>query len=107
MEAWRRADLRRIRRLWAGVAARYRALDRDSGSALVELALVVALLGVPLLLGTAQMGFLIYDSIEVSDAANAGALFGMRSSTYSADNAGMTTAAQADAVVIPALSAEY
>jgi Flp pilus assembly protein TadG len=97
MEAWRRADLRRIRRLWAGVAARYRALDGDSGSALVELALVVALLGVPLLLGTAQMGFLIYDSIEVSDAANAGALYGMRSSTYSADNAGMTTAAQADA----------
>ena len=97
MEAWGQPDLRRIRRLRAGVAARLRALRSDSGSALVELALVVAVLGVPLLLGTAQMGSVIYDSIEVSDAANVGAMYGMRSATYAVDTTDITTAAQADA----------
>jgi Flp pilus assembly protein TadG len=69
----------------------------EGGSALVELALVVAVLGVPLLLGVAQMGVLVYDSIEVSDAANAGALFGMQNSTDAVDNTNMTTAARKDA----------
>jgi Flp pilus assembly protein TadG len=69
----------------------------ESGSAMVELAVVVAVLGVPLLLGTAQMGALIYYSIEISDAANTGALFGMESTTNAANTQGMTTAAQADA----------
>jgi Flp pilus assembly protein TadG len=63
----------------------------------LELALVFAVLGVPLLLGVAQMGVLVHDSIEVSDAANAGALFGMQNSTDAVDNTDMTTAAQKDA----------
>jgi Flp pilus assembly protein TadG len=88
---------RGLRRVWAGAAARCGILRSDSGSAMVELALVVAVLGMPLLVGTAQMGALIYDSIEVSDAANAGALYGMRSSTFAASSAAITTAAQADA----------
>ncbi len=95
MEVGIKSFSRGIGRVWAGVAARCR--RGDNGSALVELALVVGVLGVPLWLGTAQMGWLIYDSIEVSDAANVGALYGMRSSTYAVDNAGMITAAQGDA----------
>ena len=90
-------DLRGVWRWWAGVAACFRVRRGESGSALVELALVVAFLGVPLVLGTAQMGLVIYDSIEVTGAANAGALYGMRNSTFSADNVGMIAAAQADA----------
>lgn len=96
MEAWGQSDVRAIRRLWARIAARCRLAGGDRGSAMVELALVVAILGVPLLLGVVQMGCLIYYSIEVSDAANAGVLYGMRT-TFSADNTGMITAAQADA----------
>jgi Flp pilus assembly protein TadG len=97
MEAWRNPSLCGIRRLWARVAARCRVLCDDRGNALVELALVVGVLGVPLWLGTAQMGWLIYDSIEISDAANVGALYGMRNSTYAVDTVGMIAAAQGDA----------
>lgn len=89
--------MREVWRRWARDAARCGVTRGESGSALVELALVVALLGVPLLLGTAQMGAVIYDSIEVTDSANAGALYGMQSSTFSVDTAGMIAAAQADA----------
>ena len=76
---------------------RHRLIRGESGSALIELALVVGILGVPLLLGTAEMGILGYDSIEVADAANAGALYGMRSQVFAADNTDMTAAAQAEA----------
>lgn len=76
---------------------RNRFFRSESGSALVELALVVGILGVPFLMGTGEMGILVYYSIEVTNAANAGALYGMRSQTFAADTAGMTTAAQADA----------
>jgi hypothetical protein len=69
----------------------------DNGSALIELALIVALLGTPLALGTSEMGSVVYDSIEISEAANAGAWYGMQSSTFAADTAGITTAAQAEA----------
>jgi len=50
----------------------------ESGNALVELALVFALLGIPMLLGTVEMGTAVYDSVEISNAANAGALYGCR-----------------------------
>ncbi|MDP9051536.1 MAG: pilus assembly protein [Acidobacteriota bacterium] len=88
--------LHRIRRA-KSLRARLRGLRGESGSALIELALVVGILGVPLLLGTAQMGVLGYDSIEITDAANAGALYGMQSATYASNNSGITTAAQAEA----------
>jgi Flp pilus assembly protein TadG len=97
MEAWGHFDVRGIRRLWTAAMACRRVLSGESGSALVELALVVAVLGVPLLLGTAQMGVLVYDSIEVSDAANEGALFGMQNSTDAADTTDITAAARKDA----------
>ena len=69
----------------------------EQGSALVELALVVALLGVPLLLATGEVGPLLYDAAEVQNAAHAGALYGMQSSTFAADTIGMITAAQTEA----------
>jgi hypothetical protein len=64
---------------------------------MVELALVSSILGVPLLIGTSQMGFVVYDSIEVATAAHAGALYGMQSLTYAANTSGIVTAAQTEA----------
>jgi len=72
-------------------------LRGDSGNALVEVALTISLLGIPLMAGTAQMGLVVYYSIEVADAAKAGATYGMQSLTYASDTAGMTLAAQAEA----------
>jgi Flp pilus assembly protein TadG len=63
----------------------------------VELALLSSLLGLPLLMGTGEMGFVVYDSIEISNAAHAGALYGMQSLTFAADTAGIRTAAQGEA----------
>jgi Flp pilus assembly protein TadG len=77
--------------------ARCRSLGGDSGDALVELALVFSFLGIPLLLGTVEMGYVVYDSVEISNAANAGALYGMQNSAYAASNAGITSAAQVEA----------
>jgi Flp pilus assembly protein TadG len=72
-------------------------LKCERGSALVEVALIVSLFGIPLLIGTSEMGFLGYDSMEVSDAASAGASYAMNSATYAANTAGITTAAQTEA----------
>ena len=72
-------------------------LGGDKGGALVEMAMAVAFLGAPLLLGTAEIGSLINDSIEISGAANAGALYGMRSLTLASDTPGITAAAQSEA----------
>ena len=77
--------------------ARCRRLRSDSGSALVELALIVSFLGIPLLVGTAEMGILVYSSIEVSNAAHAAAMYGMQSLTFASNTAGMTTVARAEA----------
>ena len=74
-----------------------RARTDQSGSALVELALSLSLIGIPLFLGTIYTGVLLFFSIEVSNAAHAGALYGMQSSTYASDPAGITTAAQTEA----------
>ena len=74
-----------------------RLAGQDSGSALIELALVLSLVGLPLLFGTIYAGVLMFDDIEISNAAHAGAMYAMQSSTYAADTAGITTAAQAEA----------
>jgi Flp pilus assembly protein TadG len=79
------------------VLVRREGLADESGSALVELALVLSLFGAPLLLGTAEAGFLVYDSIEVSNAAHVGTMYGMQSLTFASDNTGMTAAARAEA----------
>jgi Flp pilus assembly protein TadG len=69
----------------------------ELGSSMVELALVVSLLGTPLLLGTGEMGLVVYDSIEVSNAASAGAYYAMQSSTFAGNTTGISTAAKAEA----------
>lgn len=78
--------------------------DDDRGQALVELALVLSFLGVPLLLGTAQMGLLIHDSIEVADAANAGALYAMQNNADASLTSVITSTAQAEAPDVSSLT---
>jgi len=68
-----------------------------SGSSIIELALIIACVGAPLMLGTAQVGFLVYDSIEISNAAHAGAMFGMMSNANANNSTAITTAAQTEA----------
>jgi Flp pilus assembly protein TadG len=67
------------------------------GSSTIELALILVCLGSPLLLGTAEVGYLVYDSIEISNAAHAGALYGMQSNTNASNSSAITTAAQSEA----------
>jgi Flp pilus assembly protein TadG len=92
-----KSELWDIRGHWLRLSMSCVGLRRERGDALVELALVLSLLGVPLLIGTADMGFVVYDSIEVANAAHAAALYGMQSSTYAANSSGMIAAAQAEA----------
>ncbi len=88
---------------WMRMLARFnslcdkRLLRDESGNALIELALMTAFIGVPLLLGTMETGFLVYDSIEISDAAYAGALYGMQSATFAAESSTIISTAQAEA----------
>lgn len=81
----------RLARLLRSAAA------QESGSALIELALTLSLVGLPLLFGTIYSGVLVFDNIEIANAAHAGAMYGMQSSTYASDTSGMTSAAQAEA----------
>ena len=84
-------------RLQAGITG-------DSGGALVELALAISLVST-LLLGAAEFGRLAYASIEVTNAAHAGAHYGAQSHTTAADNAGMKTAATQDAANVSGMTA--
>jgi len=71
-----------------------RALLDETGGAFAETILVTFFLVIPLILGTADMGTLMYDSIEVSNAAHAGALTAMDGTNTSAN---IQAAALADA----------
>jgi Flp pilus assembly protein TadG len=84
----------RLFALAATCAARSRS---ESGDAIVELALTVALLGMPLLLGIISFAPAIYSSIEVANAAHAGVMYGMTSGTRASDSANIKTAAQTEA----------
>jgi len=75
----------------------YGRLRRDEGNSLVELGLLLGFFGAPLVLGTAQAGMLIYDSIEVSSAAHAAAMYGMQGMVYASDTTQMIAAAQSEA----------
>jgi Flp pilus assembly protein TadG len=77
---------------------RLRIVREQSGDTLVELALCVSLLLVPLVVATMELGVMVYDSIEVSNAAHAGAMYGMMGSTYAASTSAITSAAQAEAM---------
>ena len=67
-------------------------MGSSSGSALIELAVVVLML-VPILLGAAEFAMLAYDSIEVSDAARAGATYGSESTRTASDSTGIKSVA--------------
>jgi Flp pilus assembly protein TadG len=72
-------------------------LGGEDGSSMIELAFVVCFFLMPLFVGASEVGMLIYDSIEVTNAASTGALCGMQSPTLAASTAGITAAARADA----------
>jgi len=93
-----------LQRTWSSILASCRRLHDDQGQALIESAPVLSFLGVPILLGTAQMGILIHDSIEVANAANAGALFAMQNLTNASTTAKIVSTAQAEAPDIGTLS---
>jgi Flp pilus assembly protein TadG len=75
---------------------RYMRLRDDRGSALVELGLMLGFLGVPLLLATVYFATLLMDDIEIANAAHAGAMYGMQSSTFAEHTSGIVTAAQGE-----------
>jgi Flp pilus assembly protein TadG len=72
-------------------------LAGDAGGALIEMAFMMSLVGVPLLTGTIYTGQLLVDSVIVSNAAHAGAEYGMTSATIAQSNSDITTAAQQEA----------
>jgi Flp pilus assembly protein TadG len=76
---------------------RFIALHEEDGSALVELGLILSIVGVPLLLGTVYFAVVLVDSIIVANAAQAGAVYAMTSSTNAEDTANITIAGQQDA----------
>lgn len=84
-------------RIQCAVSAGCRKLKDNSGNATIELALAFSVLAMPLMLGVSEVAFLVYDSIEVSDSAHAGAMYGMISSTFASDSTGIQNAAKADA----------
>jgi Flp pilus assembly protein TadG len=71
-------------------------LRKDSGSALVELALTVPML-MFMMIGAAELGRMAYYAIEVQNAARAGVAYGSQGLNTAADSSGMTTAADNEA----------
>jgi Flp pilus assembly protein TadG len=72
----------------------------ETGSALVELALTLPVL-VALILGAVELGWVTFASIEVTNAARAGASYGCQNSTSAGDTTGIQNTAALDAVDIP------
>ncbi len=72
-------------------------LMNNAGNAALEFAFAFGIFGTPLLLGSSEIALLVYDSIELSNSAHAGAMYGMISSTFAGDTAGIQRAAQAEA----------
>jgi Flp pilus assembly protein TadG len=72
-------------------------LRGEDGGALVEMGLIIALFAAPLLVGTGEAAQIVYYATEIQEAANAGAMCGMTSTTLAASTSAITSAAQADA----------
>jgi Flp pilus assembly protein TadG len=89
--------LDRLQRLRRRIRVGCRGMRDDAGGSLVELGFMLSILGVPLMLGVVYMGNLEHYSIEISNAAHAGAMYGMRSSTYASNTSGITTASRNEA----------
>src|SRR5437763_1469134 len=86
-----------VTRLHRVLERSFQLLAEESGSALIELAFSLSLLGIPLVLGTTYTGVLVFDQIEIANAAHAASTYGMQSFTNTGDTADMTTAAKAEA----------
>jgi Flp pilus assembly protein TadG len=80
----------------AGRLTRPTRVREDNGQAIVELALTLPLF-LLLLLGTVEFGRLAYASIEVANAAHAGAQYGSENRINAANISGMEQAATNDA----------
>ena len=90
-----------VARASRGAAARFLAALRacgrgEAGGALTELAFFLAILGVPLLTGTAYFGTLLIDQIDIDNASYSGAMYAMTSATLAEDTSNIQTAAQED-----------
>jgi Flp pilus assembly protein TadG len=84
---------------------RWKAIRGEEGSSFVELMLVIAFLILPLMVGMTGFGILVYDYIEVSDAAEAGASYASEYfRTNSAFPTNAATVAQAAEANIPSAS---
>ena len=68
----------------------------QSGQALVETALVITIILMPLLAATVELGRVVYAANEVSNAAKTAAQYGSRSTGFASDTTGMLIAAQAE-----------
>jgi Flp pilus assembly protein TadG len=79
-------------------------LRRESGGALIELALGITIFST-ILLGAAEFGRLAYASIEVSNAAHAAAAYGAQTHSTASDSSGMLTIATADAANVSGMTA--
>jgi Flp pilus assembly protein TadG len=82
------------------ISMRLKAFNSDSGTSLIEMALLLPILFL-LLMGTVDFGRAYYLEIEVSRAAHTGALYGSQNPT---DLAGMQSAATVDAADVSGLA---
>src|SRR5580765_3661399 len=78
---------------WGGLRQRVRSAGSESGSALVEVALCLPLLVVTMV-GVADFARVFYTSIELNNAARAGAQFGAYTLARSGDTGGMQSTAK-------------
>jgi Flp pilus assembly protein TadG len=78
-----------------------RGIEDEGGSSLLELSLILPML-VLILVGAVDFGKAYYLAIEISSAAEAGALYGTQNT---ADTSGMQAAAVMDAADVPGLAA--
>ena len=81
-----------------------RNLRENNGQAFIELALVLPIF-ILLLVGAAEVGRLAYASIEVSNAAHAGAVYAAQTHTTAQDAANIQLAATRDAPDVTSLTA--
>ena len=70
--------------------------DSEAGQALVELALTLVFILIPLLIGAAEFARAAYAYIEVSNAARAAVAYGAQTHATALDQVGMLTAARND-----------
>ena len=82
----------KIRNAFKFLVRRGREMRGDAGGAIVEMALMIGIFGTPMMLATVESATWVYSSIEVSNAAHAGAMYGMTSATLAADTSGIAAA---------------